>query len=151
MLHFHRKLHSYMQFGGHIELHENPLQALQHELLEESGYHFAQVKILQPPTRLEKLTNSIVHPQPIVHGTYPIGTDHFHTDSAYALVAHEPPQDKPAEGESTQIQLFTRQELLDLPDNEIIENVREIALFIFDHRLNNWRAEALPSESELGQ
>jgi 8-oxo-dGTP pyrophosphatase MutT (NUDIX family) len=33
-LHFHKKLRKWLQAGGHIELHEDPLQALEHELLE---------------------------------------------------------------------------------------------------------------------
>ena len=36
LLHRHKKSGVYMQFGGHIELHENPWQAISHELLEES-------------------------------------------------------------------------------------------------------------------
>lgn len=147
MLHMHRKLHSYMQFGGHIELGENPTQALAHELLEESGYHLEQMEILQPKDKLRRLTASIIHPQPIVHSTHPIGNDHFHTDSAYALVTDQLPRHRLADGESDDIRLFTRSELLSLPKEKIIESVREIALSIFDTHLHKW--EKVPAASIL--
>ena len=37
MLHLHRKIGKYLQFGGHVELNETPWQAVVHELREESG------------------------------------------------------------------------------------------------------------------
>jgi 8-oxo-dGTP pyrophosphatase MutT (NUDIX family) len=139
MLHFHKKLKSYMQFGGHIELHESPWQAVIHELKEESGYDIDQVRILQPKKRLEKISGAAVHPQPVIHTTHPIGDDHFHTDSAYAVITDEEPHGLPDEGESTDIKLFTRLELVNLPDDKILENVREIALYIFDNCLDSWQ------------
>jgi 8-oxo-dGTP pyrophosphatase MutT (NUDIX family) len=53
MLHFHQKLGSYMQFGGHVELNETPWQTVIHELREESGYDIDQLQILQPKQRLK--------------------------------------------------------------------------------------------------
>ncbi len=142
LLHFHRKLHAYMQFGGHIELNEHPMQAAAHELYEESGYDMSQVRILQPQQRLAHISDSLVHPQPIIHSTHPIGKDHFHTDSAYAAVTHEAPRNNPGEGESTDIRLFTRSELLTLPAEQTIENMREIALYAFDVILPTWQEVA---------
>lgn len=138
MLHFHRKMNAYMQFGGHIELHETPMQALVHELREESGYNISQVQILQPKNRLKHITGSVVHPTPVLYSTHPVGHDHFHSDVAYAAVTSEAPNRSPEDGESTDLQLFTRQELIDLPDDKIIENVRETCLFVFDEILQNW-------------
>lgn len=140
MLHFHRKMNAYMQFGGHIELDETPMQALVHELREESGYDMSQVDILQPATRLNTITGSVIHPLPTLYSTHPVGDDHFHSDIAYAVVANEAPKYSPEEGESTDLRLFTRKELIDLPDDKIIENVRETALFIFDEILGNWES-----------
>lgn len=138
MLHFHKKLDSYMQFGGHVELNENPWQAVIHELREESGYDINQLQVLQPKQRLKSLGDAVIHPQPISHTTHPIGNDHFHTDSTYALITNEKPRHQPHEGESTDIQLFSRTELIGLPDNKIIQNVREIALYIFDNCLDEF-------------
>jgi 8-oxo-dGTP pyrophosphatase MutT (NUDIX family) len=147
MLHFHRKRKAYMQFGGHIELNETPTQALVHELREESGYVISQVRILQPVTRLNAITDSVVHPLPVLYSTHPVGNEHFHSDIAYAAITNEAPKYSPEDGESTDLQLFTRQELIDLPNDKIIENVRETALFIFDSILDTW--EPVPLDSFL--
>jgi 8-oxo-dGTP pyrophosphatase MutT (NUDIX family) len=143
-LHWHRKLHSYMQFGGHIEVNEHPLQTIEHELREESGYIAKQINILQPTGYPTSLSDSILHPQPALYSTHKVGQlDHFHTDITYAVVTDQPPRHQPEDGESTDIQLFTRQQIIDLPADKIMENVREIVLYMFDHCLPNWQATPL--------
>jgi 8-oxo-dGTP pyrophosphatase MutT (NUDIX family) len=141
LLHMHKKLGKYMQFGGHVELDETPWQAVTHELREESGYDMSQVLVLQPRTRIQSFTDAVIHPQPVSHSTHPFGQgiDHFHTDIAYAVIVTQAPQQPPAAGESTKTRLFTRDELVALPSNEIPENVRKIALFVFDECLKNWQ------------
>jgi 8-oxo-dGTP pyrophosphatase MutT (NUDIX family) len=141
LLHMHKKLGKYMQFGGHVELDETPWQAVTHELREESGYNMNQVLILQPRTRVQSLTGAIIHPQPVSYSTHPFGQglDHFHTDTAYAVTAAQDPKQLPDAGESTKTKLFTRDELKALSNDEIPENVREIALFIFDECLKSWQ------------
>jgi ADP-ribose pyrophosphatase YjhB (NUDIX family) len=141
MLHIHKKIGKYLQLGGHIELNETPWQAIAHELREESGYEMNQLKILQPVDRPRQLSDAVIHPQPVSHSTHSFGstTDHFHTDVAYAFVANEPPRYAPESGESTNISLFTRNELKRLPNDAIIGNVRELALYIFDTCLEKWR------------
>jgi 8-oxo-dGTP diphosphatase len=136
MMHLHKELGVYMQFGGHIELHETPWQAATHELREESGYDMGQVKLLQPEQRIHHLTNAIVHPLPLSHTTHQITNDHFHTDSSYAVITSESPANAPDDGESKDIKLFTREELVALPKSVIFDNVREIALYIFDNMLD---------------
>lgn len=139
MLHLHKKLGSYMQFGGHIELNETPWQTIVHELKEESGYDINQIQILQPSARITRLTDAVVHPYPVGHVTHPVGEDHFHTDSAYAIITDETPHHAPDDGESTDIKLFSRQEILALTNDDIIENVREIIMYIFDSCLALWQ------------
>lgn len=141
MLHLHRKLGGYMQFGGHIELDETPWQTVVHELREESGYDINQLSILQPKDRITTLTDAVVHPQPVVHSTHPVNKDgHYHIDSAYIAVTEEDPHNEPDENESKDIRTFTRQEILDLPNDKIITNIREIILHIFDIYLLEWLA-----------
>lgn len=142
MLHRHKLLNRYMQFGGHIELNETPWQAIIHELREETGYDIQQLSLLQPERRMKHLTNAVTHPAPIAHSSHPFGSNgsgHFHTDIAYALIAHEAPKYTPHDGESTDIKLFTRREIAELPGDKIIENIREIALAIFDDFLETWQ------------
>ncbi|MDN5274430.1 MAG: pyrophosphohydrolase including oxidative damage repair enzyme [Candidatus Saccharibacteria bacterium] len=139
MLHFHKKMNSLAQFGGHIELDENPWEALIHELKEETGYNIEQVSLLQPHTRLKSITGSVVHPYPVTHTTmgYPNKGGHAHTDSAYALTANEEPHESPDEGESTDLRLFTKAELIAAKDT-INPITYDIASFIFDEILDSW-------------
>jgi len=147
MLHLHKKIGKYLQFGGHIELHETPWQAISHELEEESGYLINDLSILQPHHRIASLGDAVIHPQALSHSTHPFGgtLDHFHTDIAYAFVTDKPPHQKPGEGESTAIILLTKSELVAFPDDKIPLNVRQIALFGFNHVLDNW--ECLPANT----
>lgn len=146
MLHLHKKLGKYMQFGGHIELDETPWEAVVHELREESGYDIDQISLLQPTVRIHSLSGAVIHPLPAAHSSHPFGkpgSGHFHTDVAYAAVADAPPRHAPHEEESPELRLFSREELVGLPDDQIIANVREVALHIFDNCLDNW--EVIPS------
>ncbi len=138
MLHMHKKIHSYLQFGGHIELHETPWQAITHEIREESGYVIDKLKLLQPKRRLQSLTNVVLHPMPIYHNTHNFSETHFHTDVAYAFVADQKPSVKLDASESSEMLLVSRQELVDLSSDHIFESVREAGLFVFDHCLPHW-------------
>jgi 8-oxo-dGTP pyrophosphatase MutT (NUDIX family) len=140
LLHIHKKSGAYAQFGGHVELNENPWQTTVHELIEETGYNIEQVEILQPQSRMVHVTDAIVHPYPVVHCTmgYPNDKTHFHTDSAYAFIADGEPANAPMEGESTDLQLFTREEIAALSNVDGV--TRDIALYIFDNCLEKWRS-----------
>jgi len=138
MLHFHRKAHIYAQFGGHVELDETPWQSAVHELREESGYDLDQLRLLQPERRMAQVTGAVVHPVPAVHATmaYLNDSQHFHTDSAYVVVANEAPRHKPTAGESTDIRLFDRDELVISTEMDTV--TRDIALYALDECLPNW-------------
>jgi 8-oxo-dGTP pyrophosphatase MutT (NUDIX family) len=142
MLHLHRKIGTYAQFGGHIELHETPWQSVIHELKEEAGYNIEQISVLQPRNRMTAITGAVVHPYPAVHSTmgYPSDKGHFHTDTTYALITSESPHALPDKGESTDIRLFTRAELVALGKDMIDGVTYDTALYIFDEILNNWEA-----------
>lgn len=139
MLHLHRKANLYAQFGGHVELDETPWQAATHELREEAGYDLSQLMLLQPANRLKRVGNATVHPQPVVHATMGYITDkhHFHTDSTYALIAETPPPHAPHDGESTDIQAFSRDEIISHP--QIDDITRDIAMYILDTAIHEWR------------
>jgi len=146
VLHLHKKIKSYMQFGGHIELHENPWQAVTHEIVEESGYSLEQLSLLQPVKRIKKLSGTKLHPYPVVLNTHTFpGIDHFHSDITFAFITNVEPREVIGEEESKEVSLFTKSEILELPSDKILENVREIALFIFDELLNSW--EPVPADS----
>ena len=127
LLHMHRKLNMYLQFGGHVELDEHPWQAIAHELEEESGYNLSQFKVLQPKGKMRRLSNeTIEHPLPISFHSHPfnLGGEHFHTDTGFLLVTSEAPAGTPDEGESSDIKEFSAHELATLSNEVIYENVR---------------------------
>jgi 8-oxo-dGTP pyrophosphatase MutT (NUDIX family) len=149
MLHLHRKNGTYMQFGGHIELHENPWQALGRELREESGYELSQLTILRPHDNFPGFAggDAIAHPAPLAILSHLVIPGHYHTDITYACVASEPPRHMISPGESAEIKLFTRAELVALPKPQIYDNVRELALFTLDICLPGWERTAPPAKS----
>ncbi len=145
--HMHRKTGKLSMFGGHVELNETPWQAALHEITEETGYLHSQLSILQPTQRILKLTDAAVHPVPVVNSTgkYPIATPHFHTDTMYALIASEEPAGEPEEGESTDIRLFTLEELRAIPEDQIFEAWREVGEYILTAIYPAWIANSLES------
>lgn len=140
LLHLHKKLGVYLQFGGHVELDESPWQAVAHEIKEESGYELGQLQILQPKSRLKSISTATLHPQPVCHNTHDFDGRgwHYHTDLGYGFVTNEQPKHALQDGESSKMRAVTRKELIAMPNDEIYEGVREIALFIFDECLPNW-------------
>jgi 8-oxo-dGTP pyrophosphatase MutT (NUDIX family) len=145
MLHMHRKVGKLMMFGGHVELTEHPWSAALHEITEETGFDHQQLRILQPERAPLHLTNAVVHPAPVSHATqiYPGDVAHFHTNISYAMTAAGPPAGAPDPGESTDIRLLTRDELLALPDDLVEESFRELAVEIFDYYLHAWAPKSL--------
>lgn len=139
LLHMHRKTNLYAQFGGHIELDEHPWQTAARELEEETGYTLDSLQLLQPAERLQKMTRAIIHPQPVAHATmqYPGTERHSHTDVVYAFIATDEPESQPHDGESTDLRLFTRKELISLKQTDTI--TRETSLYIFDSILSSWK------------
>lgn len=143
LLHKHKRLGKYIQFGGHIELDETPWQALTHELKEESGYDISQLSLLQPKSRLKSVTNAKLHPVAVYHNTHNFDDDHYHTDLGYAFVAHGEPAGAIADNESNDILMVSRSELINLPAKQTFESVREAGLFIFDTCLDEWEVTEL--------
>lgn len=145
MLHLHKKLGKYLQFGGHIELHETPWQTVAHELREESGYDLSQLEVLQPKERVATTSDTRHHPTPITYNTHDfgLGLDHYHTDVGFALVTSEPPTHTPVDGESRDFKLLDLDELKSLSSNLIADNVRASSIFALTSCLSNW--ERIPA------
>ena len=122
LLHLHKKFDKLLQPGGHVELHENPWQAIAHELREETGYELTDLDILQPAGMLTELPGEVIHPIPSVVNTHAVeladGT-HYHTDSAYTFIASDEPRFRPHEGESTDLRWLTIDELTALPVEKV--------------------------------
>jgi 8-oxo-dGTP diphosphatase len=138
LLHMHRKLGKLLPVGGHVELHETPWQATAHELLEESGYALSQLSILQPRSRIKRMSDAVQHPYPISMHTHYNPTDHFHTDISYAFIATSDPAMQISDNESADLRWLDSAELEALPSDIIFDNTREVYRFIFDEALKHW-------------
>jgi 8-oxo-dGTP diphosphatase len=139
MLHKHKKLGIYLQFGGHVELHEHTWKAITHELKEEAGYDISQVQLLQPPDMIKKLNTSVLHPYPLIHQTHKFGDmNHNHTDIAFAFIASEQAKNHVDASESQDIKLFTRQQLIEAPSHKVPEDIKTVGLYLFDVCLEKW-------------
>lgn len=140
LLHLHRKLNVLMLAGGHIELNENPWQTVTHELLEETGYEMAQLKILQPNLPPVQLTGVTVHPLPFAVITVDASSDgsHMHDDLNYAFLATDEPLTHPTEGESQDLRWLSLDDLRALDQTEIFENVRELCIYVMTTVLELW-------------
>ena len=138
LLHMHRKLNVLLPVGGHVELDETPWQAMAHELTEESGYTLSQLQILQPQSRIKKISNVVQHPYPLSMNTHEIPDGHYHTDIQYGFVTTEDPSVQINEGESSDLRWVTQKELSTLSSELIYEGTREIYTFMFDEALAKW-------------
>lgn len=142
LLHMHKKLNRWLHMGGHVELHENPWQAVIHEIREESGYELDQLELLQPRHTITDLHDdySVAHPLPCILATHPYGhEDHFHTDMSYVFVTAREPRHRVGKDESNVIRLFTKQEIKKLSADELYQDMRVKLLYVFDHLLKDWQ------------
>ena len=103
LLHHHRKLDRWMQFGGHCDGEEDVLRVAQREALEESG---VEGLILASPRPFDLDIHEIPDRK-----TEPA---HFHYDVRWVLIAPENPVFIVSE-ESHQLQWFTPAEARALP------------------------------------
>jgi 8-oxo-dGTP pyrophosphatase MutT (NUDIX family) len=101
LLHHHRKLDRWLQFGGHCDGEENVLSVARREALEESGIDGLVVASVRP-------FDLDIHEIP-AHRDEPV---HFHYDVRYVLIAPEAAEAKTS-AESKELRWFTFGELKD--------------------------------------
>jgi len=143
----HKKQNKLMNPGGHVELNENPWQAILHELEEETGYAAHQLKIYQPPWAISSLSGAISHPIPFCVNTHEIGdTDHFHTDMTYIFSTDSYPENQVGEGESSDLRWLTYDEVEQLDDSSTVLTVRDYTLRAFKECLT-WDSVLLDNYS----
>lgn len=121
----HKKLHAWIQIGGHIELHETPDEALLREIQEECGL---EVEVLAERTRL----TASEHVQPLWRpdfmNVHQYNATHRHVDFGYVCRA-KTSQFVLQEDEATDMAWFDADQLNML---DTLQNVRELALLALD-------------------
>jgi 8-oxo-dGTP pyrophosphatase MutT (NUDIX family) len=129
-LHYHKKLNSWLQVGGHIELNEDPIQALHHEVEEEAGLAPDEYNILEP-TNQPVMRGSKVIPLPFSISVHPFGeTSHSHIDMAYILRS-KTTRLTPKDDEAAQIDWFTIEQMRELyQKGEMYDSMIDIAEWI---------------------
>lgn len=140
LLHSHKIIRRLLQIGGHVELTENPWEAILREIPEETGYDLAQLLILQPRDRLLHLSRAKLHPVAVCQLTHSFNgnPNHKHTDTEYAFLANGLPAGQPRDGESIIFRWVTLAELEALPDEQIPINVREVGCFVLTACVQEW-------------
>jgi 8-oxo-dGTP pyrophosphatase MutT (NUDIX family) len=103
LLHHHRKLDRWVQFGGHCDGDEDVVRVAQRESLEESGIEGLILASARP-------FDLDIHAIP----AFAAEPAHFHYDVRYVLIAPENAAPAPS-GESHELRWFTPDEMKELP------------------------------------
>ena len=116
----HKKLDSWLQIGGHIELDEDPDQAMLREIQEECGL---QVTFLgeMAPCSTSETTKPLMCPHFV--NIHQVNDTHRHCDLGYVFRA-ETTEPTLEEDGAYAIGWFTYEELLEL---KTFDNLRELA------------------------
>ncbi len=131
----HKKLNTWLQPGGHIELDEDPEIALWREIEEETGLRKASLKIIELVTsRPISVSNKNlpipfdfnVHPFPPVPG-------HSHIDMSY-LISSDTDVINQNLVESSDLRWFSRTEIEALKD-QLLPDIYARATFVLDIEL----------------
>ena len=104
VLHRHRRLHRWMQPGGHIDPGETPAVAALRESVEETG-----LALSHPPTGAELLHVDV----------HPAARGHLHLDVRYLLWGQDA-DPAPAPGESQDVAWFTWPDAEDMADEALV-------------------------------
>jgi 8-oxo-dGTP pyrophosphatase MutT (NUDIX family) len=115
LLHFHKRLHMWLQTGGHVEPGETPWQAALRESEEETGMALRFVAG-------EPVGGGDGMP-PLVHlDVHPAAKGHTHLDLRYLLAPADPgAQPAPPPGESQQIRWFTWDDAVAAADPGLVD------------------------------
>ena len=108
VLHLHRRLHRWMQPGGHIDAGEQPAEAALRESFEETGLDLAH------PVDGPHLVHLDVHPA---------ASGHTHLDLRFILVGSDEDPDPPP-GESQDVRWFSWDEAEAMADESLIGALR---------------------------
>lgn len=133
----HNKLNSWLQPGGHVELNEDPLEALERELQEETGLTPDQYEILEPAEHPRPVGgNNTALPLPFYLNVHTVSTDknHRHIDICYLVQAKTAKLTSTPDGASD-IKWLSRSQIGQLHDaNEMFPDTFQICEWVFSRR-----------------
>ncbi len=116
VLHRHRRLHRWMQPGGHVDPGETPSEAVIRECVEETGLEVAH------PATGPILVHLDVHPA---------AEAHVHLDLRYLVWAPDEEPD-PAPGESPDVAWFSWHDATKMADEALVGALRSASRLIED-------------------
>ena len=124
LLRKHDKYNIWAGIGGHVELHEDPTEAVIREAKEETGL---DIRLLGPhTTEFDSPRERDLMP-PLFLNRHSINSTHEHVDLLF-LATTDTDEIKPGPGEKdVETHWFTKKELED-PSLEIPERIRQYAL-----------------------
>ena len=124
LLHFHRKLQTWLPPGGHVEKNETPYEAAVREVTEETGLMSNQINFIpngDQPTQIDERAKILRLPHLLLEEL--IEEDHYHLDWIfYARI--DPKSYQMADNE--EFKWFTQDEIEQ--EVNIFENVKQLAL-----------------------
>jgi 8-oxo-dGTP pyrophosphatase MutT (NUDIX family) len=133
----HKKIGKWLQPGGHIELNENPIQALHHELEEETGLKPRDYTIIEPsdsPKPVGKSASNTVLPLPFyINEHFWDGKGpHKHVDICYLAKSHTATLTDDPDGASA-IGWFTQEQVVTMHESgDMYQDTRTIIEWLFN-------------------
>lgn len=132
----HKKLNTWLQPGGHIELNEDPETALWREILEETGLRKEELKIIEVSNKklpLDTASRNKRLPIPFDLNVHPFGDDpvHKHIDFCY-LIASNTEEISQNIQESNELRWFTQQDIEEAKEN-LLPDIYTRARFILNN------------------
>ncbi len=108
LLHKHKKLNTWLQPGGHIELDEDPNEAVVREVREETGL---EVELVRPHPATAQAPGDLTPPFFLNRHYFNEAHDHEHLDLGY-LARVKGGDLRPEDGTATELRWFTREEIV---------------------------------------
>jgi ADP-ribose pyrophosphatase YjhB (NUDIX family) len=140
----HKKLPMWTPPSGHIELHQNPIDALYMEIREEAGIQKEHLTLVETHTETKSFrrhTSAGLQgkriPVPFDIDEHQFGTEsHMHVDFGYILVSTTDAV-QPEEGESQEFKWFTDDELANFSEtiSTVIDRSRYALSYVREHGL----------------
>lgn len=117
VLHLHKRLHRWLQPGGHVDPGESPWDTALRESIEETGLPLRHATAADTGTGHLSATAS----PPLVHlDVHPAAKGHVHLDLRYLLTA--PNADpSPPPGESPEVRWFSWDDALAVADEALVD------------------------------